>query len=344
MKTRAILFLSALLAVTAGCATLGGPQTAPETKEADIADQLFKLQKDSAQLLDRISDVEKALSHPAPNAACAEAATRTQALERQLRALGEQLAANQRLLDEALSELRTLRRASGASAPARPEGASPAPAPTASTPAPEALAYPNAGPPVLPSPKASAVTPAGQRPATPPAPPAAYQPREEPKADPGIIGPVLPPPPAAAAPAPPSSPAQPQAAGPQESPQELFNRAYADYSRGQYDLALPGFAAALAADPGGPLADDAQYWLGETQYALGRYPEAAVAFDKVISGWPKGDKVAGARLKKGYALFEGKHQAEAMVEFERVIKDFPNSQEARLARDFLRRKGANTPF
>ncbi len=266
---RGTLALAAACALLgAGCATLANPPSSP-SQPSDVQDQLFKLQKDSALLLDKVDKLEKSLGDRSAGGACAEVAARSENMEKELRVLEEQLLATEKRLDDLLAELRSQRRGGGLAGPVHP-ATPPAPA-----------AGPAAGP---------STTPEG-----PPAP-----------------------------------------AGAQE---DLFNGAYADYSRGNYDLALTGFEAALRADPQGPLADDAQYWMGETLFAKGEYLQAAAAYDKVITGWPKGDKLALARLKKGFALYEGKRTADGVVELQRVIQTWPTSDEARLARDFLRRKG-----
>lgn len=275
-ETCVVASLVALLC--AGCATLANPPTS-SGDDSGVQDQLFKLQKDSASLLEKVDKLEKSLGDRSAGGACAEAAARSQNMEKELRVLEEQLLATQKRLDEVLAELRVQRRGGGGVAgPLHPPDLAP-PA--------ESGAGPTSG-----STSASGA------------------------------------PPVAGVPAP--------SAGSQEA---LFNGAYADYSRGNYDLALTGFDAALRADPQGPLADDAQYWIGETLYAKGQRLEAAAAYDKVITGWPKGDKLALARLKKGFALYEGKRTAEGVLELQRVIQTWPTSDEARLARDFLRRKG-----
>ncbi|MCE5248556.1 tetratricopeptide repeat protein, partial [bacterium] len=158
---------------------------------------------------------------------------------------------------------------------------------------------------------------------------------------------------AAAAPAPAPTPAAAPAAAAQpvakpatptdeaasgESAEEAFNGAYADYSRGHFDLALAGFRRAKAIDPDGPLADDSQYWLGETLYAQKKHLEAAKAFSDLVDQFPKSDKVLMARLKRGMALCEGKKTEEGVAELRKLIKSAPSTDEARLAREYIKRK------
>lgn len=280
-----------------------------EAGEADIQDQLFKLQKDSARLFDKVDALEKALGGSSQQSACAETASRAENLERQMRVLEEQLLATQKRLDDIMTELRTQRRAA-AETPAAPAFGTAAPAPSAApapAPAPSTALPPATTPPAT-VPPATAAPPAAQAPA-----------------------------PAATAPAP-ARPANRPA--PVEHPEDLFNAAYADYSRGNYDLALTGFDAALRADPDGPMAPEAQYWIGESLYAKGSFLEAAAAFGKVLERWPGGEKQAIATLKRGLALYDGKRTAEGVADLQKVLATWPNTDEARLARDFLRRKGA----
>jgi len=127
------------------------------------------------------------------------------------------------------------------------------------------------------------------------------------------------------------------------APEDLFNAAYADYSRGKYELALAGFEAARNADPTGPLATDAQHWVGETLFAMGRHLEAASAFDKVIAGDGTGRKVTSAHLKKGLALLEARRTTEGVMELQHVIDTWPDSDEARIAAEYFKRKGIVSP-
>ena len=63
------------------------------------------------------------------------------------------------------------------------------------------------------------------------------------------------------------------------SPSELFDTAYADYTKGRYALAIQGFQEYLETYPGTDLSDDARYWIGESHYAQKRYQDAIADFD-----------------------------------------------------------------
>ena len=123
---------------------------------------------------------------------------------------------------------------------------------------------------------------------------------------------------------------------PAASPSELYDTAYADYTKGRYALAIQGFQEYLEAYPSTDLSDNAQYWIGESHYAQKKYPDAIADFDRLLKNSPKSDKAPAALLKKGYALLEVGQKAEAVVQLQYVIHEHPASEEARLARARLK--------
>ncbi len=133
--------------------------------------------------------------------------------------------------------------------------------------------------------------------------------------------------------------ARPPAGGGHPTPAELYDTAYADYTKGRYALAIQGFQEYLSAYPNTGLSDNAQYWIGECHYAQKKYQEAVTDFDKLLKLWPKSAKAAAALLKKGYALMELGQKAEGVVELQYVIHEYPAAEEARLARARLKSMG-----
>ena len=315
-RTFTILGLALGAAALCGCSTIQRVVDKPAAKEPDVADQLFKLQKDNALLLDKVDNVERALANSPGGNACAETAARAEAIERRLAAVERQLADSQQRMETVLAEVRGVRRASQPPVPAAP-AATPlaaSPATPLAAPAPAPATTPAAVPAPQPAAAAAPAAPRAAAPAAPaPAPSAAAQPVAKPAAT-----------------------TDEAASG--ESAEEAFNGAYADYSRGHFDLALAGFRRAKAIDPDGPLADDSQYWLGETLYAQKKHLEAAKAFSDLVDQFPKSDKVLMARLKRGMALCEGKKTEEGVAELRKLIKSAPSTDEARLAREYIKRK------
>lgn len=131
----------------------------------------------------------------------------------------------------------------------------------------------------------------------------------------------------------------PPGVAPVSDPETLYQTAYSDYLRGNYDLALLGFRQYLESFPETDLADNASYWIGECYYRQQKYADAIAEYDKVLSQWPRSDKTASAQLKRGYAQIELGRKDEGVRQLQGVVRDFPNSDEANLARQRLQSLG-----
>lgn len=152
-------------------------------------------------------------------------------------------------------------------------------------------------------------------------PPAGYAPA--PTAAPG----------AATDPAAPGAPPPADAAAP--PPRELYTQAYADFARGNYDLAIQGFQEYLRNYSGTDFADNAQYWIGECLYGKLKYEDAIEAWNVLLRDYSASDKLPDARVKKGMALEKLGRRSQAQLEYRFVVERFPNSQAARIAREKL---------
>jgi len=135
--------------------------------------------------------------------------------------------------------------------------------------------------------------------------------------------------PGATAPAGPPSPGM--------SPQRLFESARADYYAGQWALAVQGFETYLKTFPKSDLADDAQYYIGETQYMAHEYGQAVAAYDRVIAAYPTSNTLPDAYYKRGLALSTLGRAQQAKESFEFVVKTYPDSDAGRLAKQALDR-------
>ena len=131
-----------------------------------------------------------------------------------------------------------------------------------------------------------------------------------------------------------SSPAAPPS-GPPPAPRELYSQAYADYARGNYDLAIQGFSEYIKQFPSTDFTDNAQYWVGESLYGKKQFAEAIEAWNTLFRDYPSSDKLPDARVKKGMALERLGRRSQALVEYRYVIDRFPNSPAARIARERL---------
>ncbi|MFQ5700404.1 MAG: tetratricopeptide repeat protein [Acidobacteriota bacterium] len=122
-----------------------------------------------------------------------------------------------------------------------------------------------------------------------------------------------------------------------------FNTAYADYAKGNYELAMMGFSALVKDHPDHPLANDARYWIGECLYSQGRFSNAVAAFDRAIRSCPSCAKTPAALLKKGLSQMHAGQTARGVTTLQSLIQTNPDSEEARLAAEKLKQMGLRSP-
>jgi tol-pal system protein YbgF len=122
---------------------------------------------------------------------------------------------------------------------------------------------------------------------------------------------------------------------PAPAPRELYSQAYADFARGNYDLAIQGFNEYIKNYPNTDFTDNAQYWIGECLYGKKQFAEAIEAWNVLFRDYASSDKLPDARVKKGMALEKVGRRSQALIEYRYVIDRFPNTQAARIARERL---------
>jgi tol-pal system protein YbgF len=119
------------------------------------------------------------------------------------------------------------------------------------------------------------------------------------------------------------------------SPSQAFESARSDYYMGQWSLAIQGFESYMKTFPKSDLADDAQYYIGETCYMSGKFKDAVTAYDRVIAGYPASNTLPDAYYKRGLALESDGQVAQARESFAFVVKNYPDSDAGRLAKQAL---------
>ena len=108
----------------------------------------------------------------------------------------------------------------------------------------------------------------------------------------------------------------------------------------QYDQAIVAFSRFLADFPDSPLADNAQYWLGEAHYVNKDYPTALAAFQRVVDKYPLSRKLPDAMLKVGYCQYELKQWDQARAVLGTVTSRYADTPAGRLAQQRLEKMGA----
>ena len=132
-------------------------------------------------------------------------------------------------------------------------------------------------------------------------------------------------------------------------PQDIYQAAYIDFSKGSYALAMAGFREFLRRFPDHPLAGNAQYWIGEGFVSqaraatnagqaerAGQELESAVQeFRKVLANYPRSEKAPTSLYKEALALIDLKQPAVAQQRLEYLVANFPQAEETPLARERL---------
>jgi tol-pal system protein YbgF len=122
--------------------------------------------------------------------------------------------------------------------------------------------------------------------------------------------------------------------------QAVYTQAFDALKAGSYSVAITGFKDFLGTYPASPLAENAQYWLGEAYYVNHDYEAAAGAFRAVLKKWPDSRKAPDALLKLGYTQYAQKQYAAARATLTDVTHKYPGSDSAKLAAERLRRVAA----
>ena len=110
------------------------------------------------------------------------------------------------------------------------------------------------------------------------------------------------------------------------SPKQLWDNAFADYTAGNYDLAIIGFDAFIKTFPKSDQADDAQVYICTAYLQQNKNDDAVKACDVAIRTYAGGNAVPEAYYRKALAQRNLKDVAAARSTLEDLMKQFPDSQ------------------
>jgi tol-pal system protein YbgF len=119
--------------------------------------------------------------------------------------------------------------------------------------------------------------------------------------------------------------------------QTVYAQSFDALKAGSYSVAITGFKDFLTNYPNSPLAENAQYWLGQAYYVTHDLDAAAVAFRNVTQKWPNSRKTPDALLKLGYTQLDQKKTSEGRTTLAQVAQKYPGTEAARLANEKLQR-------
>ena len=123
----------------------------------------------------------------------------------------------------------------------------------------------------------------------------------------------------------------------------LYNSAYTDYLRDNYDLCVQGFEEYLRRFGTSDRGDDARYWIGVCQAAAGDNEAARKSFRTLIREYPSSDLVPDALFNDALIVRQQGNREAALGAFRRLIRGYLTSDAAFLACRELAKLGADPP-
>lgn len=125
------------------------------------------------------------------------------------------------------------------------------------------------------------------------------------------------------------------------SAEQLYAYAYSLFNQSKYEQAIMYFRQYLNGYGQSEAADNALYWIAESQQMQGRQAEALKEFDALLTKYPRTDRAASATYKRGLLLLQLERRDEGVEALKNVIMQYPMSPEASQASQELTRLGEN---
>ncbi len=112
------------------------------------------------------------------------------------------------------------------------------------------------------------------------------------------------------------------------SPDDIYQSAYAHVLAGDYTVAEQEFRDYLDIYPEGDKAADASFWMGEAQYSQGNFNDAAKTFLNAHQTYGQSKKAPEMLLKLGMSLAALDNKDTACATLKEVGKRYPNASKA----------------
>ncbi|MFH1700981.1 MAG: tetratricopeptide repeat protein [Candidatus Zixiibacteriota bacterium] len=117
----------------------------------------------------------------------------------------------------------------------------------------------------------------------------------------------------------------------------LWDQAFKDMRRGQYDLALSGFSDYIKFCPKGNLLDNSQYWIAECYYEMEMNERAIEEYTRLIDGYPESEKLSSAYFKIGRSYEKMNNNGKALEYYIIIQEQFPGSVQHEQVKDKIER-------
>ena len=120
--------------------------------------------------------------------------------------------------------------------------------------------------------------------------------------------------------------------------QDLYRGAVRFFQDQKYNPAIQEFRTFQRRCPESQMADDAQYWIGESHYVQNDYNRAILEFNDVLS-YRRGDRVAAALLRQAQAFLAIGDKTDARLILQKLVNDHPSATQTVEAQTMLQTLG-----
>jgi tol-pal system protein YbgF len=110
--------------------------------------------------------------------------------------------------------------------------------------------------------------------------------------------------------------------------QSIYENAYVDFVKADYQSAISGFRDFVSRFPANDFSDDAQFMVGQAFYALGDPAGAIAEFRRVLDRYPSGDRVPQAMYSLGLSYLKVGDEETAREYFKILAARYPKAPEA----------------
>jgi len=125
------------------------------------------------------------------------------------------------------------------------------------------------------------------------------------------------------------------AASPTLAYKDRYLNALSLHQNGKYEESIELFRKLVNENRNNELADNAQYWIGESYYSMKQYQQAVIEFEKV-SAFSNTDKNDDAQYKIGLCYESTGDHEKARAAFQKLIDFYPRSEFAENAKQLLK--------
>ncbi len=124
---------------------------------------------------------------------------------------------------------------------------------------------------------------------------------------------------------------------------QLYDAAYLDQKRGDYEYAIKGYRQFIqeVADTASDLVDDAYYGMATSLMSQDKNDEASDVFQELIDKFPESERVPAAMYKRATIYTDAGKNDLAEIVFKKIIEKYPHTPESDLANDRLKELKGN---